>query len=59
MVIGEGFMDKSRYSHVKFAHNAGDYDSEYNDLFYEINENPNFSEAIKLLMGEKEDEKTD
>jgi hypothetical protein len=51
MVVGEGFMDKGRYSHVKFASNAGDYESDYNDAVnYEIKKQVDIVQAIKELM---------
>lgn len=56
MVLGEGFMDKDKYSNVTFAKNDGDYESDYENLItYEIKKNINLSEAINELMGAKED----
>lgn len=55
MVIGEGFMDKERYSNVKFAANEGDYESDYNDaLNYEISKQVDFVQAIKKLMNNRD-----
>jgi hypothetical protein len=57
MVIGEGFMDKDRYSNVTFAQSEGDYSSDYEDVInYEIKKEVDLSYAIKLLMGVKDDE---
>lgn len=51
MVIGEGFMDKDRYSKVTFAQNDGDYESDYSDIVkYEIKKEIDLSDAINQLM---------
>ena len=52
MVIGEGFLEKDKYSNVKFAQNIGDYDSDYDlNTIYEIKKDIDIDEAIKVLMG--------
>lgn len=52
MVIGEGFMDKDRYSKVTFAQNDGDYESDYSDIVkYEIKKDVDLKDAIVKLMG--------
>lgn len=51
MVLGEGFMERDKYLNVKFATNAGDYESDYDDIVtYEIKKDVNLSDAIKRLM---------
>jgi hypothetical protein len=56
MVLGEGFMDKDKYSNVTFAKNDSDYESDYeNTLTYEIKKDINLSDAINKLMGKEED----